>query len=181
MKKTALIILITVIFLALLAGLILYKFTKDLPDHRVDSAQNDRLFFETDDYFDEIVNYPVNNINPSVEQLDILLNLPKDQKFNDQAPFTLAVKSENEAIASIGRYEIAHASKIIHLPIELNEGNTTITAIIDFSYCGHSDQSLCYFKKVKLVIPIDINAAGSDLFEVKYEVRQYILKLNRFL
>ncbi len=172
MKNMIPIITATAAVIILLAGLIIYNYTHQTNPEDLMVDQYAYLFEEPDEYFDEVIISPAASIQSSVKQMKISLNLPKDQKFNNQAPFTLAVKSEDASIVKIGKYNIPHATKIINIPVELIRGSTTISVILDFSYCGMKDQSLCFFKKVKLVYPVNITPDGTDKFEITYTIAE---------
>jgi hypothetical protein len=136
-----------------------------------DTNKNLSLLKQPDNFFDDVVRYPLKQVHPSVDKLEIQILLPEDQKFNNEAPFIFAVSSDNESTASVEPYNITRGKKNLNVPVKFDNGDANLIAAIDFSYCGIEDETLCFFKRVKLLIPVVVEINGEKSLSVEYSVQ----------
>lgn len=97
---------------------------------------------------------------------EILLNiaLPEGYKLNGLAPFTAAWSSDAEAVqfAEADQYlSIAEPSLPITVPVSLAAGEATISGDLTIYYCEAVRESLCFIDRVRVEIPVRVEAAGS--------------------
>ena len=123
-------------------------------------------------YEGDIKSYDTLKISPEVKSLQVVINLPKGQKFNTEAPFNLVAASANSDIISLQKQTANRAGKNITLPVSLNEGNTVLRILLDFSYCGTGNSAICFFESGLLEIPVEVGSGGGNTFTIEYEVTE---------
>lgn len=168
LKILILAISLFVLAIGLIAGFIITRNNTILPNYGYVVEKKIAHDSEDEGFFDDVVNYPSIFVSPETDQLEITLNLPEDQKFNKQAPYESVIESDNESVVKIEAYTILKARKVMRIPVVVHDGSTIITIIVDFSYCGMADESLCYFRKIKLEIPVVVGSEGDSLMQIEY-------------
>lgn len=118
----------------------------------------------------EVKKYAVQTISPDADKLQIIINLPSDMKFNDNAPFAIDIESNNNGALTIGSFKYPKAQRLLAIPIRALSGEATITAAIFFSYCEAANESICFFKDVKLEMPVEVSDHGDNSIKVEYDV-----------
>ena len=81
-----------------------------------------------------------------------------------RAPFTAAWSSDAEAVqfAEADQYlSIAEPSLPITVPVSLAAGEATISGDLTIYYCEAVRESLCFIDRVRVEIPVRVEAAGS--------------------
>ena len=118
----------------------------------------------------EIIKMPPMVISSQAKVLELQISLPDEMKFNDKAPFKIRVSSDNSKAVKIEKFNIKKAAKTLSIPISAKSGNALITVDLLVNYCKIADEGLCFFRDVRLQIPVDVADTGSDVFEVEYGV-----------
>lgn len=118
----------------------------------------------------EIIKMPPVKISANVNYLKLRIKLPEQMKFNDKAPFKIRASSDNSKAVEIEKFDTKKAAKTLSIPISAKTGNALITVGLLVNYCTIADEGLCFFRDVRLQIPVDVTDDGSDVFEVEYVV-----------
>jgi thiol-disulfide isomerase/thioredoxin len=111
----------------------------------------------------EIRDLPHQRVKPGNATLTLQLALPAGYKLNHLAPSAVVVGSSQAQIASLtnGVEEIFHHPKFpLAVPLKVSEGQTTLTVNLVIYYCESAKESLCYFKEVRLNVPISVTIAA---------------------
>jgi hypothetical protein len=108
-------------------------------------------------------------LSPQVCALDIELILPQGQKFNTKAPFYLKTFSENEEVVKFRTPSQPELKRFISVPVGVGAGTTVVRIDLNFSYCDYENESICYFDVVRLIVPVAVEAGGSDSFDIIYQ------------
>jgi DNA-binding beta-propeller fold protein YncE len=92
--------------------------------------------------------------------LDITVQLPAGTKFNAEAPFSISAQSDKPDAVAVGALNISKAAKTISIPITAKAGQATITVDLSLNYCAEGNEGLCYFKEIRAVVPVRVEAGG---------------------
>lgn len=126
---------------------------------------------ETDSLFlGEIKKYPPMEISSKSKALELSIKLPGGMKFNHLTPFKIEMTSSKLKVIKPEKFKVTKGSAKLKLPITVNPGEAVVTVNLNFSYCGIKKPGLCYFKDVRLEIPIRVVKSADYNFTVKYEV-----------
>ena len=109
-------------------------------------------------------------ISLSCKALELSIKLPGGMKFNHPAPFNIEMISSKPEVIHPEQFNITKGSTKLKLPIVVNAGEAVVTVDLNFSYCGIKNASLCYFKDVRLEIPVRVMRNTDNNFSLKYEV-----------
>jgi hypothetical protein len=109
-------------------------------------------------------------ISAAAKWLELNLNLPKGTKFNLAAPFSIKVISSKPEVIGIDDVKISEPSAKLKLPILPKSGEATIFVEMNVNYCNEGNEGLCYFKEVRLLVPIRVSATGSPNPSVAYSL-----------
>jgi hypothetical protein len=63
----------------------------------------------------------------------------------------------------------------VTVPWEILPGQTTLTSLnldLDLYYCAESNAGLCYFRSVRLILPVEVAAAGTLTPVVEFRVER---------
>ena len=118
----------------------------------------------------EIIKMPPVKISTYVNYLEIQIKLPDQMKFNDKAPFKIKASSDNSKVVEIEEFDIKKAARILNIPISAKTGNALITVDLLVNYCTIADEGLCFFRDVRLQIPVDVADDGDDVFVAEFAV-----------
>ena len=125
---------------------------------------------ENDSFHGELKKYNAIEIKPSVKNLDIRIELPEGMKFNDKAPFSIDVISDNQQSVKVEKFNLDKANHTLTVPIMAGNGDALVTVSLYFGYCNEGDEGLCYFKDLKFEIPVKVTKQGLDKLDVNYKV-----------
>jgi len=130
-----------------------------------DSADSDFQFLG------EIKKYPLFEISSKSKTLELSIKLPAGMKFNNLAPFNIAMSSNNPEVIKPGKFNITKGTGKLILPVAISPGEAVLTIDLNFSYCETTNAELCHFKNARLEIPVKaVKNSGGNIFSVKYEV-----------
>ncbi|HVF89465.1 MAG TPA: thioredoxin-like domain-containing protein [Blastocatellia bacterium] len=120
---------------------------------------------------------PAQEVEPGDASLSLRLELPPGYKLNPQAPSSVAVGSSKKQVVELmdggGEPERVFRSPRfpLTLPIRVGEGETTVQARFVLYYCESEKESLCYFKEVRLTLPVKARkGAGSRQLTATYRL-----------
>ncbi len=143
------------------------------PDTKVVSTLKfsgvDKLVRKTiQDFRGKTVQLPAQEVSADAKSLDLMIELPKGTKFNLEAPFQILATSDKPDAVSIGAFSIPKPSARMSIPITPKSGDASVTVELDVNYCNEDNEGLCFFKEVRLVIPVRVTAAGAAAPVVMY-------------
>lgn len=125
---------------------------------------------QSDEFNGEIETFDPITIAPSAEVFDLEIDLPEGTKFYTKAPFKIKVTSDHPEILTVGKFEAKEPAHHIKIPIMAMVGQASLTVDLYFDYCTTGDTGLCYFKDVRLQVPVTIAASGLREFKTRYLV-----------
>jgi DNA-binding beta-propeller fold protein YncE len=114
---------------------------------------------------------PAIQVAPGATSFGLELNLPAGTKINKDAPFKLKVSSSKPNVVKTPDAAIDKGAKLISLPITAAAGDTEVTLDVLLNYCNEGNEGLCYFKEVRLVVPISVAEGGQPNPVVSYAVK----------
>jgi DNA-binding beta-propeller fold protein YncE len=97
---------------------------------------------------------------PGSSAVEVQIVLPSGTKFNTAAPFRMKVTSSRPDVVNIGTSDFTQPLSTLRVPITAKPGETTITIDILVNYCNTANEGLCYFKDVRLVLPVKVVEGG---------------------
>jgi len=109
-------------------------------------------------------------VAPSVEFLNLEIVLPEGMKFYTRSPFKIKVSSDHPEILAPGKFEAKLPSHHLKIPITATAGQARLTVDLLFSYCTTGDTEICYYKEVRLQIPVTVSENSDREFKVCYTV-----------
>ncbi len=136
----------------------------------IENSDSAELIKDDSLFFDEIKKYPPVEISLSCEALELSIKLPDGMKFNHLAPFDIELISSKPEVIEPEKFDITKGSAKLKLPIVVNPGEAVLTVDLNFSFCGIKNASLCYFKDIRLEIPVRVAKSANNNFSIKYEV-----------
>ncbi|MCS6775508.1 MAG: thioredoxin-like domain-containing protein [Chthonomonadaceae bacterium] len=110
-------------------------------------------------------------IAPTASRLLLLIQLPGGTKFTPGAPFRVQAVSDQPESVTVGKFSIAEPTDMLAIPITPRQGKATITVNLSVNYCATDNTGLCYFKEVRLVVPVQVSPEGSSNPMVTCELR----------
>ena len=112
---------------------------------------------------------PEMEIAPGTSKLSLEIKLPKGTDFTKDAPFNIETKSDNPKVVGINSSKISKPSQRLEIPITSSPGKTNVTVDLNIYYCS-GNQGQCFFKDVRLKIPVNVTSKGSPVLLATYEV-----------
>jgi len=123
-------------------------------------------------YAGEIIELPVQSIEPGDASLTFELELPAGYKLNEQAPSAVSVTASPGEIVSLNSEPIHSPRFPLTIPIKVPEGDAVIAVNLVLYYCESAKETLCYFKEARLRIPVSVKrGAGNHKLSAIYKVR----------
>ena len=93
------------------------------------------------------------------------LPLPQGLKLNADAPSSMTVSSSQQAVLAV-ETDAAGSSGRLSFPVTVSvraaAGEATLTVDLDIYYCTEERESLCYFKALRLVLPVTVDESAGD-------------------
>ncbi len=117
---------------------------------------------------------PPQTVAPGEVQLTVNLTLPPGHKLNDEAPSTLIISAQNQAVVAVDK-KFSGNLKAADLPVTLkvpaNEGKTTLQAEFKINFCD--DQvGLCFMRDAVIQLPVAVNkTADNKKLAINYELK----------
>ena len=119
----------------------------------------------------ETVRRPPVKIAPGRAALAVTLDLPAGYKLNPLAPSAVVLRSgDKAAVAFDGAAEKTIAPPAFPLRIDLaaGQGKADVTAEFTLYYCATESESVCLFKEVRVVVPVEVAEGGATEATVGY-------------
>jgi hypothetical protein len=140
---------------------------KNLEKLRPFKAKQERFTGET-------IMLPLQTIEPGEALLTVQLDLPDGYKLNALAPSVISLTSSEERIASFnnqGQQIFRNAKFPLTVPLQMHEGDTSLNISFVVYYCQSVQESLCFFKEVRLNVPVKVNkGTGSNKIVASYSL-----------
>lgn len=111
-------------------------------------------------------------VKPGERTLQVDLRFPEGVGLNPQAPSRWeAASSDGTAVKpeSLSGYV---GGNMLSVPLRLADGKAALSLTLHLYYCSHGKESLCYFKEVRLELPLTVQAGGAELAPVSYQVKR---------
>ena len=123
-----------------------------------------------DTFTGEIRDLALQMVKPGSATLTVQLELPEGYKLNHPAPSAVVVASSPAQIAS--QQVFSHPKFPLAVPLKVSEGQTTLSVSLAIYYCESVKGSLCYFKEVRLNVPIKVTKdADSNEITAGYRLK----------
>ena len=110
------------------------------------------------------------SISPKAKTFTLELILPAGTKLNLAGPSNLKANSVDVKTVEVGVFNGAMKATKFALPIAVKSGQTTVTVDADIYYCSKANEGLCYFKSVRLRLPVEVAEGGSEAPVVEYRL-----------
>lgn len=122
----------------------------------------------------EVVDLPEQSVAPGSATMVFDVAVPDGYKLNLEAPFYLALGSENEKTLAIPSESRGNSEPNPKFPKSLaffaTSGTTTLVVDTVVYYCETGKESLCYFKSVRFRVPVRIKADVGSTVKVSYAI-----------
>ncbi|MEW6129564.1 MAG: thioredoxin-like domain-containing protein [Acidobacteriota bacterium] len=105
----------------------------------------------------EIIEQPMQTVDVGEANLIIQLELPAGYKLNPQAPSSVAISSSSSAVVEVNgapEKTFRNPHFPMRVPLKVSDGETLIRVHLVVYYCEAARESLCYFKELRLQIPV---------------------------
>lgn len=118
------------------------------------------------------VELPLQRLKPGDVTLHLQIQLPPGTKLNDQAP-TKVILTSNDGNVTLANGSDSLILEPLKFPFltsaTVKKGAAEISADLYLYYCRTADESLCFFKQVRLMVPLVIqDDAGDTGIEIAY-------------
>jgi thiol-disulfide isomerase/thioredoxin len=153
----------------------------DLKTRKVETIQFKNLeklrprSVKQDKFTGEMIELPLQTLAQGSATLTLQLELPAGYKLNGLAPSTVVVASSEQQIASLNngvQQVFSHPKFPLAVPLKVREGETSLRVNLVIYYCEAAKESLCYFKEVRLHLPIKVTkGAGSNKIAASYRLK----------
>lgn len=114
----------------------------------------------------ERVELPEQRIAASASTIDVHIQLPKGTDFNREAPFFLAVRSQDEHVLAVRSLPDA-AAETVRIPVQVAKGQTTVEVELSVYYCAKGKEGVCYVRDIAVRVPIVVGDTGSSAVAVE--------------
>jgi thiol-disulfide isomerase/thioredoxin len=115
----------------------------------------------------EIVEIPTQSVEPGAASLTLQLELPRGYKLNPLAPSAVAVTTQPGAPEQVLR----NPKLPLTVPVTITEGENALRADFTVYYCEAEKETLCYFKEVRLNIPVSAKkGSGTSKLSAAYKL-----------
>jgi DNA-binding beta-propeller fold protein YncE len=114
---------------------------------------------ETATFTGETVQLPEQIVRPGTTTIELSLQLPSGYKLNTAAPSALKLTSSQAqtlSLAGAAEQTLRSPRFPVSLPINVSQGKATVQVDFTIYYCEAEKESLCYFKEVRLSMPVKV-------------------------
>ena len=122
----------------------------------------------------EVINLPTQRVKSGPINLKIQPEFPAGYKLNPDAPSRVEITLSGKGLNfenSEKKTSFQKPSLPLQIPLKASAGSAQVEAQLVLYYCRSEAESLCYFKRVKLEVPLEIKAESENLeIELKYPV-----------
>lgn len=112
------------------------------------------------------VDLPPATVAPGAKNLRIALTTPASYHLNGSAPSKAELTTSNGAVLKLGESNLNwssdEASITFPVPVELSEGQVTLTARVSAYYCRSGEEALCFIGQFELTLPVTVSASSSS-------------------
>jgi len=110
----------------------------------------------------EQVYLPEQTIRPGASVMKVEVDLPAGLKLTPDAPSSVTVLSADEAVLQVDAGEAKLFELGQEAPITAMVGSTTLTVDVSIFYCSEGRESLCYFRQLRLFVPVTVKAGAEQ-------------------
>jgi hypothetical protein len=122
----------------------------------------------------ETIELPEQTVEPGDVTVKISLELPPGYKLNAQAPQALTISSSDTQILGLAtRLEqvLKNPNYPVSITVKMNAGKAVLWADYVIYYCESVRESLCYFKEVRVGLPLKAQTgSGSRSVSMAYKL-----------
>lgn len=122
----------------------------------------------------ETITLPPQTVAPGKVQLTVNLTLPPGHKLNPEAPSSVLLTSQNQAVAGLDKKSYGNLrakSFPLTLRVPVKPGQTTIQADFKINFCD-DQMGLCFMRDATLQLPITVDKnSPQKKLEILYEVK----------
>ena len=123
----------------------------------------------------EIVEIPVQAVEPGDVTLTVQLELPPGYKLNAIAPTALTITGpQGQSVSSSAGAEqtFSNPKFPVTVPLKVSEGDAAVRADLVVYFCEAAKESLCFFKEARLSIPVKAaKGAGNQKITATYKLK----------
>jgi sugar lactone lactonase YvrE len=113
---------------------------------------------------------PLVKLAPDAKELILALHLPRETKLNPLAKSTVLVSTSDAGVLRVPAEARELSGLKLVLPITAAAGRADLKANLDLLYCASGNEGLCYFKNVRLIVPVEIVAGADARPSIEYRV-----------
>ena len=101
-------------------------------------------------------------IRPGPTTVTVEINLPDGLKLTPGAPSSVTARSADPAVLRVDGPAGPAETLRLEVPVTAAAGSTTLTVDLSLFYCSSNRVSLCYFKQLRLAVPVTVDPAAQD-------------------
>lgn len=120
----------------------------------------------------ETIELPAQTVEPGDASISLSLELPRGFKLNPQAPSFVRLSSDkNDKLTFNGSADqsLNNSQFPLSFSAKVAEGESEVSADLVLYYCESEKESLCFFKEVKLKMPVKVRkGAGGKKLSISY-------------
>jgi hypothetical protein len=114
-------------------------------------------------------------VSPQTAGLDLKLVLPAGTHLNPLASSRFQATAVDARAVKLKSSPRELTELRVRVPWEIAAGQTTLTTVnldLDLYYCSQNNAGLCYFRSVRLILPVEVAAAGTSTPVVEFRVEK---------
>ncbi|MGE5596206.1 MAG: hypothetical protein ACM3S1_09250, partial [Hyphomicrobiales bacterium] len=119
---------------------------------------------------------PQQQVAPGAAQLSITVAAPAGYHLNSAAPSRLTLTTSNGQVVELGEQELSWSSDDaeVHLPVpvQLGEGEATISGQASAYYCRSGEEALCFVQQVEVSLPVVVASGATGQPELRIDLPQ---------
>ncbi len=121
--------------------------------------------------FLELIERPKETLKENAK-ISIMIRLPKNHEFTEEAPFTYEVIQKEEG-KILWKGILKDPKKELPLNIQLSQeykDKSPLEIDLEVPYCSTAPPKLCKFKSIKLIQPVSIDANGKAILQLETQI-----------
>lgn len=105
---------------------------------------------------------PARTIRPGARSIALQIDLPADLKLTPGAPSSVTIHSADQAVLHADAAPAALGALWQEVPVTAVAGSTTLTVDVSLFYCTTGRESLCYFTRLRLTVPVTVDGEAEE-------------------
>jgi sugar lactone lactonase YvrE len=112
------------------------------------------------------VDLPEQVVAPGASNLRVRFSTPEGYHLNSLAPSELRLSAANGRVVALGESDLSWETdeRVVEIPVpvQLGEGETTVTAVGTAYFCGDGQEALCLIQRLEFVIPVVVRPGATQ-------------------